>query len=204
VDAATLWTGFLRPWMPTWRAGFSFPRQSLLGFRVVQMVDGKDTWRIHELRAFDGSKELSRNGWMASAHPFPWGIERAFDGNVVTFWNCGDPLRAGSSVEAEFPQSQTLDSVLLESSPNQPELRLELYGETAPGVWKRITGAPDIFNGAAQELRRAAVLALKRRGIGYVLLFDTDQEAGAVREGAAVAGMLEVGRADKATLYRLQ
>ena len=36
-------------------------------------------------------------------------------------------------MEARFASPQTLDSVLLETSPNQPELRLELLGEMAPG-----------------------------------------------------------------------
>jgi Dolichyl-phosphate-mannose-protein mannosyltransferase len=204
LDSLILSTGFLRDWRPGWRAKFSFPRQSLLGFRLVQTAPGRSQWRIHELRAFSGGAELPRTAWRATAHPFPWGIESAFDGNPVTFWECGDALSAGSYVEANFPSSQTLDSVQIETSPNQPELRLQLYGETAPGNWTRLGGEPDIFMAAVPDLRRAAVAELKRRGIGYLLLFEADELAKPVREGSEAAGLLEVGRSGEARLYRLQ
>ena len=45
---------------------------------------------------------------------------------------------------------------------------------------------------------------MKRRGIGYVLLFDNDDIAKAVREGGEAAGFQEIGQSDGARLYRLQ
>lgn len=202
--ALTLWTGFLPEWSPTWRAGFSFPRQMLRGIRMVQTADGKSQWRVHELRAFDGSMELSRSGWKAVANPFPWGSEKMLDGNPVTFWECGDALRAGNYVEAEFAAPAEMNSVVIETSPNQPGLRLELYGETGGGEWKRLASEPDVFTAAVPDLRRGAVEDLKRRGIGYVLLFDKDRAAAAVRESGAAAGMVAIGESDGARLYRLQ
>jgi hypothetical protein len=204
VDSLILSTGFQRDSRPTWRAGFSFPRQSLRGFRVVQTTAGRSQWRIHELRAFNGGAELPRAAWAATAHPYPWGIENALDGNLATFWECGDVLSAGSYVEAKFASPQTLDSVLLETSPNQPELRMELYGETAPGEWKRVAADPDIFTADVPDLRHTAVQELKRRGIGYVLLFDTDELAKSVREGGEAVGLAEIGQSGGARLYRLQ
>jgi Dolichyl-phosphate-mannose-protein mannosyltransferase len=204
VDSLILSTGFLSDWRPSWRAGFSFPRQSLRGFRLIQMAAGQSQWRIHELRAFNGGAELPRASWAATAHPFPWGIENAMDGNPVTFWECGDVLRKGSYVEARFASAQTLDSVLLETSPNQPELRLELYGETAPGEWKRLSADPDISSASVPDLRRAAVEELRRRGIGYLLLFEADELSKPVREGVEAAGLEEVGQSGEARLYRLR
>jgi hypothetical protein len=204
VDGVILWTGFLRDWQPNWRAGFQFDRQTLRGFRIVQKTDGHTQWRIHELRAFDGAAALSRGAWRATAKPFPWGINDAVDGKPVTFWESGDPLRAGAYVEANFAAPQALDSVLIETSPNQPELELELYGETASGEWKRLVSHPQIFNASAPDLRRAAVEELKRRGVGYVLLFENDVVTPAVRERGAEPGMVELGESDGARLYRLQ
>jgi hypothetical protein len=203
-DSLILSTGFLRGWRPSWRAGFSFPRQSLGGVRLVQTRAGQSQWRIHELRAFNGGGELSRASWAVTAHPFPWGVENVLDGNPVTFWECGDVLTKGSYVEARFSSPQTLDSVLLETSPNQPELRLELDGETAPGEWKRLSADPDIFTANVPDLRRAAVEELRRRGIGYLLLFDTDELSKPVREGGEAAGLEEVGQTGEARLYRLR
>ena len=204
IDSLILSTGFLRDWRPTWRAGFSFPRQSLRGFRLVQTRAGQRQWRIHELRAFNGGAELPRVAWAVTARPFPWGIESALDGNLVTFWECGDVLAPGSYVEVRFAAPQDLDSVLLETSPNQPELRLELYGETASGEWKRLSSDPDIFTANVPDLRGAAVKELRRRGIGYLLLFESDELSKAVREGGEAAGMEEVGQSGGARLYRLQ
>ena len=123
---------------------------------------------MHELRAFNGGAELPRAAWAATAHPFPWGIESALDGNPVTllgmrrFAGGGQPMwRRG------LRRRRDVDSVLLETSPNQPELRLELYGETAAGEWKRLDADPDIFTANVPDLRRAAVEELRRRGIGY-------------------------------------
>ncbi len=204
VDGVMLWTGFLRDWQPNWRAGFSFDRQTLRGFRIVQKTEGHTQWRIHELRAFDGATEISRGGWRATAKPFPWGMNYAVDGNPVTFWASGDALQPGAYVDVEFAAPQSLDAVLIETSPNQPELELELYGETAAGQWKRLASHPQIFNASSPDLRRAAVEALKRRGVGYVLLFENDDVAKAVRESGAAAGMVELGQSDGARLYRLQ
>lgn len=204
VDSLILSTGFLRNWRPSWRAGFSFPRQSLRGFRLMQMAAGQSQWRVHELHAFDGGVELPRASWTATALPFPWGIENALDGNPVTFWECGDVLSKGSYLEARFGSPQTLDSVVLETSPNQPELRLELYGETAPGEWKRLTADPDISSATVPDLRRAAVEELRRRGIGYLLLFESEELSKPVREGGEAAGLEEVGQSGEARLYRLR
>ena len=199
-----LWTAFLSNWRPTWRAGFSFSRQPLKALRLVQRTSGGAPWRIHELRAFDRSVELPRGSWIASAHPFPWGIQNSLDGNPVTFWESGDALSAGSDVEVAFAAPLTADSVLLETSPNQPDLRLVLYGQAASGAWHRLDGDPDVFSGSVPDLRQASVAELKRRGIGYVLLFSEDTVSQAVADGGAAAGMLEIGQSDGAKLYRLQ
>jgi len=204
IDGVILWTGFLRDWQPTWRAGFQFERQTLRRFRIVQRTDGHARWRIHELRAFNGSAEVARAGWQATAKPYPWGMNYAVDGNPVTFWESGDPLSAGASVEVSFAAPQALDSILIETSPNQPELELELYGEAASGEWKLLSAHPQIFNANSRDLRRAAVEELKRRGVGYVLLFENDLVAPAVRERGVAAGMVELGESDGAKLYRLQ
>jgi hypothetical protein len=148
--------------------------------------------------------ELPRASWIASANPFPWGIQNSFDGNPVTFWESGDALSAGSDVEVAFASPLMADSVLLETSPNQPDLRLVLYGRAASGAWHRLDGDPDIFSGSVPDLRQASVAELKRRGIGYVLLFSEDTVSQAVADGGAAAGMLEIGQSDGAKLYRLQ
>jgi hypothetical protein len=203
-DGVTLWTGFSPGWMPTLRARFTFPEQALRGIRVVQNTSGGSEWRIHELRVFDGSTPLPRNGWQVTADPFPWNIESAFDNNPVTYWESGDNLRPGMHVEADFNGVPRADSVVVETSPNQPELHLRLLGQDPSGQWKTLAEEPDMSNTIARDLRRAAVQELKKRGIGYVLLFDVDLAAPDFRANAALWGAREVGHSNGARLYQLQ
>jgi hypothetical protein len=203
-DGLTLWTGFSPGWLPTLHARFTFAGQPLRAIRIVQTTNGGSPWRIHELRAFDGTLTISRSGWQVTANPFPWGIESAFDNNLVTFWECGDNLAPGMFVEADFVNQPQVDSVVIETSPNQPDLHLQLLGESPDGRWKTLAAAPEMSNVAAPDLRRAAVLELKRQGIGYVLLFDADVAAADFRANTARWGVREVGQANGARLYQLQ
>jgi hypothetical protein len=203
-DGLILWTGFSPGWLPTLRARFTFDEQPLRAIRVLQTASGRSEWRIHELRVFDGASPLPRNGWQVTANPFPWGIESAFDNNPVTFWKSGDKLQPGMYVQADFTAVQRADSVLIETSPNQPDLHLQLMGETPGGQWKTLAGAPEMSNVAAPDLRREAVQELRRRGIGYVLLFDADVAAADFRANAARWGVREIGQSNGARLYQLQ
>jgi hypothetical protein len=167
-------------------------------------MQGGGQWRIHELRAYDGASPISRNGWQVTADTSPWGIESAFDNNLVTFWEYGDLPRKGMYVEADFKGIQRADSVLIETSPNQPDLHLSLMGQDPAGRWKTLAAEPQMSSADAPELRRAAVLELKRRGVGYVLLFDADLPAADFRRNAALWGVREVAQSDGARLYELQ
>jgi hypothetical protein len=171
---------------------------------VVQTTNGNSEWRIHELRVFDGAAPVPRNGWQVTADPFPWGIESAFDNNPVTFWECGDKLRTGMYVEADFNAVRRADSVVLEMSPNQPGLNVRLMGEDPSGKWETLAGEPEMSNADAPDLRRAAVLELKRRGVDYVLLFESDMAAADFQANPTLWGVHEVGRSNGARLYQLQ
>lgn len=203
-DGLTLWTGFSPGWLPTLRVRFTFDEQPLRAIRVVQTTKGSSPWRIHELRAFNGTSPIPRNGWQVTANPFPWGIESAFDNNLVTFWECGDNLTPGMFVEADFASLEQMDSVVIETSPNQPDLHLQLLGENPAGEWKTLAAEPQMSNVDAPDLRRAAVQELKRQGIGYVLLFDADVAAPDFRENTVRWGVREVGQSNGARLYQLQ
>ena len=204
TDGLTLWTGFSPAWLPTLRARFTFDEQPLRAIRVMQTAGGSGQWRIHELRAYHGPSPIPRNGWQVTANPSPWEIESAFDNNPVTFWECGDSLHPGMYVEAEFGGIRQADSLVIETSPNQPDLHLQLMGQDQAGRWKTLAAEPQMSNADAPALRRAAVQELKRRGVGYVLLFDADIAAADFRQNTALWGVREVGQSDGARLYELQ
>ncbi len=81
------------------------------------------------MHILDGPNELSRDPrWKFDAHPFPWGVQNAFDGRLATLWLCGETLHSGQFVSVEFPGPAMADAVVMETSPDQPSLRLKLEG----------------------------------------------------------------------------
>lgn len=200
-----LWTAFTPDYQPTWRLRFSFPRQPLRALRVVQTNSGADLWSMHELRVFDGARELPRDPrWRFNAQPYPWGIGDAFDGKVATFWKCGETLHPGQFVEADFDGVEQADSVSIEAAPNQWGIRLKLEGRDANGQWKLLAPEPRVSDAPAPPgLRRAAAEELKRRGIDYLLVIDGEFGADDLRGNAGLWGIRQVGEYKGARLYQL-
>ena len=203
-----LWTAFTPDYQPTWRLRFAFPRQPLRAVRVVQTNTGADFWSIHEFRVGqadpEGAPPANPPRWRLDAHPYPWGIAYAFDGNPITFWKCGEALRPGQFVEVDFNRPEQADSVSIETAPNQWGIRLKLEGRDAAGHWKLLAAQPQIGDAPVPPgLRRAATEELKRRGIDYLLVFDGEFGADDLRANAGLWGIRQVGEYKGARLYRL-
>jgi Dolichyl-phosphate-mannose-protein mannosyltransferase len=213
IAGKILWTAVAPEYAPTWRLRFRFPRQTLRGLRVVQTHHGadgnpnggEDTWSIHEFRIYQGERELPRAAeWRMTAQPYPWSVQDAFDNSLVTFWLCGETLRPGQFVEVEFHGERTADAVELEAAPNQWGARLKLEGQDGAGRWHVLAAAPTPGDAARPlGLRRAVASELKRRGIDYLLVFDTDNGADDLRLNADLWGMRAVGDYQGARLYQL-
>src|SRR5581483_10481305 len=108
-----------------------------------------------------------------TAHPYPWGVQDAFDNSLATFWICGEKMKAGQYVQADFYSDQVADSVELEMAPNQWAGKWRLEGLDASGKWLPLTAGPDMSDAPRPlGLRRAVAQELKRRGIDYLLVFD--------------------------------
>jgi hypothetical protein len=205
IAGKILWTAAAPEYAPTWRLRFRFPRQTLRGLRVVQTGLGDDTWSIHEFRIYQGERELPRAAaWRVTAQPYPWSIQDAFDNSLATFWLCGETLQPGQFVEVDFHGEQSADSVVLEAAPNQRAVRLKLEGRDAAGRWQLLAAAPTPGDAPRPlGLRRAVAAELKRRGIDYLLVFDTDNGASDLRLNADLWGMRAVGEYKGARLYQL-
>jgi F5/8 type C domain/Dolichyl-phosphate-mannose-protein mannosyltransferase len=205
IAGKILWTAVAPEYVPTWRLRFRFPRQALRGLRVVQSNRGEDTWSISEFRIYQGDRELPRGAeWRLTAQPYPWGIQDAFDNSLATFWLCGETLKPGQYVQVDFHGEQTADSVVLEAAPNQWAARWKLEGQDAAGHWQLLAAAPTPGDATRPlGLRRAVASELKRRGIDYLLVFDTDNGADDLRLNSDLWGMRAVGDYRGARLYRL-
>jgi len=205
IAGKILWTAAAPEYAPTWRLRFRFPSQVLRGLRVVQTNRGEDTWSIHEFRIYQGDTELTRAAeWRVTAQPYPWSIQDAFDNSLGTFWLCGETLKPGQFVQVDFHGERTADSVVLEAAPNQWAARLKLEGQDAAGRWQLLAAAPTPGDAPRPlGLRRAVANELKRRGIDYLLVFDTDNGADDLRLNADLWGMRAVGDYKGARLYQL-
>jgi hypothetical protein len=190
---------------PTWRVRFAFPGQTLRAVRLVQVASANDLWNIHELRIFDGARELSRDpAWRLTADPYPWGIQDAFDNSLITMWRSGEALRPGMRVEVDFHRDERADAVVMEAAPDQAGLRLKLEGQDESGVWKPLDDAPQVYDAPAPlGLRRAAAHELKRRGIDYILAFDDERETEDLRRNPALWGVRLAGETRQARLFQL-
>jgi hypothetical protein len=206
IAGKILWTAAAEEYAPTWRLTFRFPLATLRGLRVVQTNRGEDTWSIHELRIYQGERELPRAAeWRLTAQPYPWSIQDAFDNSLVTFWMGGETLKPGQFVQVDFHGERSADSVVLEAAPNQSGVRLKLEGQDAAGRWQLLAGAPAVSDAARPlGLRRAVAKELKRRGIDYLLVFDTDNGADDLRLNTDLWGMRAVGDYKRARLYQLR
>jgi 4-amino-4-deoxy-L-arabinose transferase-like glycosyltransferase len=209
ITGRTLRVGALPEGAPTSRLHFSFARQPLRAIRIVQTANpvgpGTALWKIHEVRIFDGERELPRRpGWRLRARPYAWGIQNAFDNSPVTFWLSGDRLRPGMYVQVEFGREEDSDALDIETTPDQWQTRLMLEGQAASGEWNSLASAPELTEEARPlGLRRAVARELKRRGIDYLLLFDEDNGADDLRRNTEQWGVRLVGTAKGARLYQL-
>jgi hypothetical protein len=191
--------------MPTWRLRFAFARQSLQAVRITQTNTANDLWNIHELRIFDGAAELPRRPeWRLTAQRYPWSIQEAFDNSIVTLWRCGETARPGQFVRIDFHRTETADSVLIESAPDQPGIRLKLFAQDEAGNWIALAAAPQISDAAPPlGLRQAAMDELRRRGVDYILTFEDERETRDVRAHPALWGLREIAHYKETKLYQL-
>ncbi|MEO8597356.1 MAG: hypothetical protein ABI759_28820 [Candidatus Solibacter sp.] len=206
IAGKILWTALAPEFVPTWRLRFRFPEQAVRGLRVVQTASGGDFWSAGEFRVYRGDLEIPRTPvWRLTARPYPWGVQDAFDNSLATFWICGEKLKPGQFVQVDFHEEAVADSVELEAAPNQWAGRWKLEGLDAGGKWRVLSPAP-VASDAPRPLglRRAVTQELKRRGIDYLLVFDTDNGADDLRLNTDLWGLRAVGSAKQARLYRLE
>jgi hypothetical protein len=203
ISRRILYTGFVPEHAPKWRLRWSFPPRSVGGFRLVQTGSGAENWTLHEVRAWEGNRELPRGAWRGTAQPFPWGIEAALDGRLTSFWMCGNPLTAGQFAQFDLPGADSADRVLVDTAPDQPNARIALELRGPSGRWERLPDPEPEETPVPADLRRRSAEELRRRGIDYLLAFDGQFGADDLRDRAAEWGIRQVTEYKGARLYQL-
>ncbi len=199
-----LWTPVIREFQPTRKLAFQFARHAIRKLRVVQTANAPmDQWSISELRVFDGGKELPRDSaWRLTAHPNPWEVQLAFDNSPVTRWRTWQPAAPGMYVEVDFERMQTVDGVVVETSPDAANTKIIVEGLDANGQWTTLSDHPvESINPIHTSLRRAAAAELKARGIRYVLMKPENPGADDLRRYTEAWGMKVAGVVDEQRLY---
>jgi len=114
-------------------------------------------------------------------------------------------MRPGQLVEADFPEPADADAVAMDTPPGQSSGRFQLEGRDPSGVWKLLSSAPQASGILlSPDLRRAAALELRRRGIGYLLSFENEADTLDLRRHADLYGIREVAHNQDARLYEFQ
>jgi hypothetical protein len=189
VSRRVWFSGFVPEHAPVLRARFTFPRLAINSFTLNQTGSGSASWTIHEIRAFDGGRELPRTGWR--------GIEAALDDRSSSLWMSGETLSPGQSVRIDFATPEQVDTVVIEMAPDQPDARLVLSIADLT-VSPQMEEVPPPLS-----LRRHAAEELKRRGIDYLLAFDGQFGADDLQTRAGAWGIRQVTEYKGARLYRL-
>ncbi|MCU1261638.1 MAG: hypothetical protein JWO80_4523, partial [Bryobacterales bacterium] len=185
---------------------FAFPEQTLQRVRVVQSAGSNtDRWSVAELRLYDKGGELARSPeWRLSAKPNPFEVALAFDNDPVTRWSSEEALYPGMRMQVDLGRPRPVDSVVLECAHDQGAIQLHLESEVAPGVWKTISAGPVRSDLQSEwNLRRAATLDLRARGVTHLLASSDDLGAADFENNAREWGFQLEGTGPKARLYRL-
>jgi hypothetical protein len=189
---------------------FRFPARELKGLRVVQTAKAPkpdELWSIHELRIFDGPREVRRSSdWRLNAFPNPWDAGYAFDNSPVTRWRSWETAAPHMYVSARFSSKIQGDQVRIETSGDNPDLQLRLEELADDGTWKPLGAAPEGLTLSPEtSLRRAAAYELQAHGVGYVLVGDRDRDRGGPEFAGDPASwdFTPVAHEEGTTLYRI-
>jgi len=195
IASRRVWfTGFVPEHAPVWRTTFRFAPRNAAGFRIVQTGSGATEWTVHEVHAYEGDRELPRGNWRVTASPFPWGANAVIDGRITSFWMCGDYLRPGQFLQVAMP-AQRIDRIAIDTALDEPDARYRVDLTDEPPQFEQLPTPPD--------LRRQAAAELRRRGIDYLLAFDTEFGADDLRTRSAAWGIRQVAEYKGARLYQL-
>ncbi len=123
----TLLTPVREEMQPLWNLRFTFAPHRVRQLRIEKTVQSADDiWSVGEARFFDGEKQVRPS--RANAHPFPWDIGLAMDGNPVTRWKAWESIHPGMWIEFGFDSEVELDRVELHSSHDQWKIGLKIDG----------------------------------------------------------------------------
>jgi hypothetical protein len=192
---------------PTRRITFKFPAIAVRRIRVLQTGVGVplEEFKAHELRFFSKGIEVQRDpSWRLRAWPNPWDVQMAFDNSPATRWRSWETAAPGMYIDADFGKYQPVDEVVLDTSFDYANLRLQVEAMDASGQWGKIASDPDTTTiTAPKAMRKWASRELHARGIDYVVMQDTDWGATDMLEDPESWGFEVIAKGYGARIYKV-
>lgn len=182
----------------------SFSPQTADALRLVAEASSSTPLRIHELRLWQGEREVVREeGWRLRASVNPERAGDAFDNSYVTRWSTVTPAAQGDFIEVEFGSDKTIDAVTLEWPAGQSAESLEVWLSDGRHWLKtpvRMSRSPIAER---RGIRLAAIFRLKQLGFRMLFVPNADPCAKDLSENSLVWRVTPVREAHEAIIYRL-
>jgi hypothetical protein len=189
---------------PTMERRWKWSPRPLQAIRAEQQAASHHFWSVAELRVYSGGRELPREpGWRLLARPNGWEVQLAFDNSPVTRWSSWEATRPGQSIELRFARPESPDSLVIASS-GESHSKLRLEGQGSDSRWNALAADPEMVEvGPPRGMRLAATREVKARGIGFLLIQDTDFFAQDLAKHLSYWGITRLGEAGGAQFYRI-
>jgi hypothetical protein len=190
---------------PSERERFRLLSVTTRAVRVVQTGEAPGFWSINEIHIARQGEELKRSGgWRVKAWPNGWDAPLAIDNSYATRWSSWQQMKYGMYLAVDFGKPQVFDEVWLDEAP-VPGSKVQLEILDSDGHWIPLTDTCETESlDTPSGLRRAATIALKAKGIDYLLVRNTDFFADDMRANASFWGVTELRRTERASLYLIQ
>lgn len=183
-----------------------FPARELRRLRVVQTAKAvSDLWSVNELRLLSDGKEIKPQS--VRTQPNPWDAAFLTDGSPVTRWRSWEPAKPGMFIDVDLGSLRRIDTVQLDSSPDQYQTQLALETIDSAGRWVTVSGAvyeEAVNSPATISLRREAARQVKLRGVGYLLIHNFDYNWQDYRDHAAEWGFELLEDMTTVQIYRIR
>jgi hypothetical protein len=207
VMADILWNPLFPDMQARVLESFRFPTRQVRKMRIVQTANmGPVSWNIAEVRLYQAGQELPRaSAWRLTAHPNPWDVQMAFDASPVTRWRTWQGGEPGMYIEVDLGADHPLDAVTVLTSQDCRNARLSLEVNEGDGRWITVPATP-VESTVLEDLnlRKLATEEVKRRGVEYLVVKDSDIGGKDFREYAPQWGLQELKLAGDLRLYKIR
>jgi len=191
---------------PTKARVFQFPEVRTRRMRVEQSAKATspEQWSVHELRFYSHGVEVQRRPeWRLRAWPVPEDVQMAFDNSPATRWRSWETAAPGMYLDVDFGREEAVDEVRMETSPDYSTMRFEVDSMNAAGAWVKAGEVTrDIDLPPNPQARRMATYEMAKRGVHYLMMWDTDFGASDFRGDPEAWGLELVAADSGARLYK--